>query len=707
VRAKGNRRLHAYMVAVIAAASPLIFVEAQQSLHHGFGSLGGENALVVALFSAVLIVGEMWPIAVARGREAVDQITVSSTFGFALLLIAPVIVVIAAQAVALVIDDIVRHRPANRAPFNISQYALAFIAARYVYATLAGLPFTPMVADNKPDLLAALLAGATFLILNNVFVGIAVALSLNLRLHRVLLEDLAWQVGTSAPLLGMGPLAAQAMAWTPWALVLILVPIVALHRSGRMAMRREQEALRDNLTGLANRTMLTSATERALSSYGSQTAMLLLDLDHFKEINDTLGHAVGDEMLIMVAKQLKSVAGSDDLVARLGGDEFVVLCRGMEDQQAAITMAERLCAAVREPVTLRGVTLTVGCSVGIAFGPEHADTVSTLLRCADVALYSAKETRDTAVVYSKQADRHSAALLGLQADLRAALEDPSDTQVWVAYQPQFDIAAGRIASVECLARWDHPEIGPVPPDTFIPIAENTSIIDLLLDRILDRALAQIAHWDREGLVLNAAVNLSARQISDEDLPTTVLRYLERHGLPARRLLLEVTESRLMADPERCASILNQLHGSGVQISIDDFGTGYSSLSYLQRLAVDELKIDKSFVTELRTSGDETIVRSTVDLGHNLGLRVTAEGVEDQQTAERLVDIGCDVLQGYLIGRPTNANAVAALIATGSGLDTSSSDYRRALQQGNPPSLALIHPDASRRQLPPAALSKAE
>jgi diguanylate cyclase (GGDEF)-like protein len=639
------------MWTVSALAAPLAYLAGVQALHVG---LPGRVSLAIAIFTAVLVIGEMWPIPVARGQEAGDEITVSSTFGFALLLVAPVFYAVAAQALALIIDWIVRRRPLERLPFNIAQYALAFLAARFAYALLAGEPFTTQVPAHSPDLGAALAGAIAFLLVNNLLVAVAVAISVQMPLLKVLTGDLAWQIATSAPLLGLGPLAAQAMSWTPLSIILLLLPIGALHHSGRLAMRREQEALRDTLTGLANRTMLTTAAQRALDATAGRTAMLLLDLDHFKEINDTLGHGVGDEMLTLVADRLRAVAGPLDLVARLGGDEFVILQRTVGDAAASEALAQRVCATLREPVVLHGVPVAIGCSIGIAYGPEHADTVPDLLRCADIALYDAKSTRDAAVVYSRQLDRHSAVLLGLQADLRAALENDADDQLWVAYQPQVDLDEGTIGSVECLARWRHPELGEVAPDTFVPIAESSSLTGLLLHRILNASLRQLAEWDTQGLRLTASVNLSTRQIGDDTLPETVARYLARYSITPDRLVLEVTESRLMSNPEHCARILNRLHVLGVKISIDDFGTGYSSLGYLQRLAVDELKIDKGFIQELAESGDTTIVRSTVDLGHNLGLRVVAEGVEDERTARRLVEIGCDTLQGYFVGRPAPA-----------------------------------------------------
>jgi diguanylate cyclase (GGDEF)-like protein len=646
------------MWTVSALTAPLLLLVTVQAVHIGLTARVG---LAIVIFTAVLVIGEMWPIPVARGQEAGDEITVSSTFGFALLLVAPVFWAIAAQTLALIIDWIVRRRPLDRLPFNIAQYALAFMAARFAYSDLAGLPFTTQHHAPHPDLAAALLGAAAFLLVNNFLVAVAVATSVQMPLMKVLTGDLAWQIATSAPLLGLGPLAAQAMSWTPLSIILLLLPIGALHHSGRLAMRREQEALRDTLTGLANRTMLTTAAQRALDATAGRTAMLLLDLDHFKEINDTLGHGVGDEMLTVVAKRLRAVSGPNDLVARLGGDEFVILQRQVSDPDASAVLAERVCAALREPCILHGVPVAIGASIGIAFGPEHARTVPDLLRCADVALYEAKSTRDAAVVYSKQLDRHSAVLLGLQADLRAALENDADDQLWVAYQPQLCLHDSTMRSVECLARWRHPELGEIEPDTFMPVAETSSLTGLLLRRILHDSLRQLAAWDAQGLRITASVNLSTRQIADDALPETVAQYLARYNIAPERLVLEVTESRLMSDPEQCATIISRLHVLGVKVSIDDFGTGYSSLGYLQRLAVDELKIDKSFIQELADSGDMTIVRSTVDLGHNLGLSVVAEGVEDERTARRLADIGCDSLQGYYIGRPACAADVVSVL----------------------------------------------
>ena len=684
-------RVLRYMWLVTALGLPVFAFTGMQAVQAGTAPLRGSLGIIVVLFSAVLIAGEMWPVLVSRGEESSDEITVSSTFGFALLLVAPVFYTILAQAIALAIDWRLRRRPWVSLPFNIAQYALAFAGSRAIYGLVAGQPFEALPSAT-PELGPAIVAAAAFLVINNGLVGAAVALRLEVRLWKVLADDVTGQLMTSAPLLCLGPLAAQAALWTPYSVALLLIPIVALHRSGQTAMKREHEALRDPLTGLANRKLLTTATERALERSTGTVALLLIDLDHFKDVNDTLGHAVGDELLVAVSERLLEQASSSDLVARLGGDEFVVLVRRSDGAQDAVELACRLGEAIRQPYQVHGVVLAVSCSVGIGLAPDHVSTVEGLLRCADVALYTAKATRGTFALYDRSSDQHSAALLGLQADLRAALEDPQDEQVYVVYQPQLDLLSGRTTAVECLVRWRHPVLGELLPDAFIPMAESTSLIDHLMRRVLDLSLAQVASWDRSGLAVSLAVNLSARQLSDLSLPATVGAALRRHDVAPGRLVLEVTESRLMSDPMRSMEILSSLQQLGVSISIDDFGTGYSSLSYLQRLDVDELKIDKSFTLGLSEPGNATIVRSTIELGHNLGLRVIAEGVEDQASADALADMGCDLLQGYFIGRPGRAAEVLPVLLAGRRAEPTT----RRPDGGPRRPLELVTPGAAQR-----------
>jgi diguanylate cyclase (GGDEF)-like protein len=674
-----GRALLTYFWSVTLLALPVVVISALQA--RGDAGTIVRHQGVVLLLMVIVIVGELWPIPVARGEADGDEITVSSTFGFALLILAPVFWAIAAQAIALALDNVIRRRRWHRLPFNIAQYALAFVAARAAYAWAAGQSFDTHYLSDAPQLVPALLAGPVFLVINNSLVGVAVAMKLKARVWRVITQDLKWQVATSAPLLGLGPVVAQAAIWTPLSLVLLLAPIAALHRTGTMAMRREQEALRDGLTGLANRSLLMTSTERALQSSIKNVAMLLIDLDHFKEINDTLGHAVGDRLLRNVATRLSESVRDTDLVARLGGDEFAVLARTVTDLDEARALAGRLTAAMQTAFDLEDIRLDVGCSIGIAVAPLHAVDVEDLLRCADVALYTAKVLRGTYAVYDKAHDRHSVALLGLQSELRAALEDPNDEQISVAYQPQLDLHSGRVVSVECLARWHHPMLGAVPPDMFIPVAESTTLVEALTRRILHSVLSELVRWDGSGLHLDAAVNISARLLADSTLPETIRDLLAEYGIVPGRLVLEVTESRLMTDPERSAAIVRRINDLGVQVSIDDFGTGYSSLAYLQRLAVQELKIDRTFTLGLlANASNDAIVRSTIELGHNLGLRIVAEGVEDVETAERLRTMGCDRLQGYLLGRPVPATELPGVVAAVPQLPSAVPAPRAALAQ---------------------------
>jgi len=668
MRARNPWRLPTFLWTVAGLAVPAIVLAVARSWDAFADELTGPVAPVIIILMLALVIGELFPIPIARGEEAGDEITVSSLFAVVLLLIAPVPAALIAQAIALTLDEGVRRHHWGRLPFNIGQYALTIIAAKLVYDELSGRSFTAGIdGPGGLPLGSALIAVTVFLLLNNGFVCIAVALQLQARISRIWNQDLNFHAAVGVPLVGLAPAMAQAVAWTPWSLLVLITPIVALHRSGHHAMAREQEALRDPLTKLANRTLLQTAATRTLASATLATSMVLIDLDHFKEVNDTLGHAVGDELLNEVARRLTAGVRAGDLVARLGGDEFVVLARGLTGSAEAEQLAERLLAALRQPVQLGDLHVDVHASIGLSVAPDHGNTVVELLRVADIALYQAKRDRGSYVTYQPNADEHSVARLGLQGDLRRALADPDDTGLQLAYQPQVDLRTGRVDSVECLLRWQHPTLGLVPPDVFIPIAENTGLIEPLTRRVLDLALAQLRAWQAQGHDIKAAVNLSARQVTDVKLPDMLAAILARHGIAPDRLVLEVTETRLMSDPDRAAKVLSAIAAQGIELSIDDFGTGYSSLAYLQRLSVNELKIDRTFIGSLGTDAADdgptdnaTIVRSTIDLGHGLGLRVVAEGVEDATSAALLSAWGCDLLQGYHFGRPTPAIEVQSL-----------------------------------------------
>jgi diguanylate cyclase (GGDEF)-like protein/PAS domain S-box-containing protein len=421
-----------------------------------------------------------------------------------------------------------------------------------------------------------------------------------------------------------------------------------------------RQAFTDQLTGLPNRALLHDRTQQALRLAGRQgliAALLLLDLDRFKEVNDTLGHHHGDLLLQQVAERLHGSLRSSDTVARLGGDEFAVLLPQITGVQEATAVADKLSAAIEAPFTIDGLTLDVDASIGVAVYPDHASDADQLLQRADVAMYATKVTHAGYTVYDPALDQHNPRRLGLLGQLRRAL---AAGELVVHYQPKADVPSGRILGVEALVRWQHPEHGLLGPGEFVPLAETTGLIRPLTSYVLDAALRQCRAWLDAGHQLSMAVNLSTRCLLDLTLPDQVTQLLQDTGVAPDRLLLEITESAIMTDPTRALEILNRLHTLGVQLAIDDFGTGYSSMAYLKSLPVDELKVDRSFVKHLRDNqNDAVIVRSTVDLGHNLGLRVVAEGVEDQATLKELATLGCDTVQGYFVARPMPASELAA------------------------------------------------
>jgi diguanylate cyclase (GGDEF)-like protein len=431
----------------------------------------------------------------------------------------------------------------------------------------------------------------------------------------------------------------------------------------------EHQALHDSLTDLPNRTLFHDRVRQALTSARRDhvpAAVMIMDLDRFKEVNDTLGHASGDELLKQVGLRLSASLRESDTVARLGGDEFGVLLPKVVDAEAAVAVARKLRTTLEEPFTIHGLTLQMEASVGIALYPDHGGDVQSLLQRADVAMYVAKEHPAGCEVYTRERDDYSPDRLTLLTELRRAIDRG---ELLLHYQPKADLRTGEIHGVEALVRWEHPERGMIPPDEFIPAAQKTGVIGPLTMFVLDEALRQCRTWSLQGLELCVAVNLSTRNLLDLHLPEAVGELLARWEVPAGLLELEITESTILADPVRAMQILSRLDEMGVRLSIDDFGTGYSSLAYLKRLPVDELKIDKSFILGMDESeNDEVIVRSTIDLGRNLGLRVVAEGVESAQGWSRLAQLGCNVAQGYYLSRPVPAAELTAWLRQRGGAE---------------------------------------
>jgi diguanylate cyclase (GGDEF)-like protein len=437
----------------------------------------------------------------------------------------------------------------------------------------------------------------------------------------------------------------------------LLLETVANHagvalRNGELIGRLRHDALHDALTGLPNRAYLQRALATSLDEVAggrvSGSAVMILDLDEFKAVNDTLGHQHGDALLVEVGARLCSAVGNAGTVVRLGGDEFAVLLPDTADEERVLRIGRRMLRALEQSIALDGLEVEVGASVGIALAPAHATDPAALLKRADLAMYDAKTSTRSLRLYEPDLHNQSPRRLTFVSELRSALQN-GDVQVHV--QPKARLDSGEVVGVEALVRWEHPELGWVPPDEFVPVAERSGLIGPLTTRVLGGALAACALWREAGHDLAVAVNLSARSLHDADLVEEVDRLLRRHGVPAERLTLEVTEGSVMADPTRAVAVLHELRDLGVRLSVDDFGTGYSSLSYLQRLPVQEVKIDRSFVTGLSTESENVaIVRAIIDLGRHLGLDVVAEGVEDAATWELLTSMHCDLVQGWHLAR---------------------------------------------------------
>jgi diguanylate cyclase (GGDEF)-like protein/PAS domain S-box-containing protein len=421
----------------------------------------------------------------------------------------------------------------------------------------------------------------------------------------------------------------------------------------------EYHATHDPLTSLPNRVLILDHLQRAIASAvleKTSGALLLMDLDRFKDVNDTLGHDRGDLVLLEVRERLRRLLRQSDQIARLGGDEFAVLLP-IASGEDAVRIARKILEALEPPLIVEGLPIAVAGSIGIVRFPEHGSDANSLLKRADVAMYTVKQGGGGSYAfYTTAGDPHSPVRLALMGELRRAIEED---QLILHYQPKVEVQSGRISAFEGLVRWNHPKHGLLPPDRFIGSAERAGLIRPLTLWVLNEALRQCQSWLKEGFQVGMGVNLSVRNLQDPKLPEMVARLLERWGVPPGLFDLEITESVLMSEPARAMEILWQLRKLGVRLSIDDFGTGYSSLSYLRRLPVDEIKIDKSFVTEMVEKKDNAvIVRSTVHLAHDLDLKVVAEGVENEAIWNQLVGLSCDLAQGYYISRPLPAPEMA-------------------------------------------------
>lgn len=622
-------------------------------------------AIFPVIFLAVAaITGEVKPIRLIGGDGDGRTLSTSAPFILALLPFASVGIAVIVQATASLIDDALHRRELRKSLFNTAQYALSVLSAGVVFSWLAGVPFFRGPMAMEPEHLGPLLAaGAAMILVNWLLVAVAISLSVAQPLWRVLRADARDVFVTNVVLLSIGGVAAEIAADGVGALTMLVAPVIAAHLFAAAAARHAHAAAHDSLTGLRNRGQLYDELARTLSAAHSSRAagpgLVLFDLDHFKDFNDTLGHPVGDEILRQVADRLSGAAPDDASVHRLGGDEFAVVIR--DPSQDVREAGQALLAALDTPVRIGNLELLVRASAGVAIAPDHGADGETLMKNADIALYHAKLERDRISAYAPEFDINTVERLRLLADLRTALD--SD-QLHVVYQPQVDLHDLRTVGVEALVRWEHPERGLVPPDEFIPLAENSGLIFPLTALVLDTALDQVAQWRAAGDEIRLAVNLSARHLSDSALPSQVAAALARHDVPSSALVLEVTETGILSDPARADLVIREVRELGVEIAIDDYGTGNASLSYLKRLEIDELKVDRSFVSSIGDDRhDLIIVRSTVALALALGLRVVAEGIEDDATVETLRGLGRVIGQGYHLGRPGAPDEISARLAS--------------------------------------------
>jgi diguanylate cyclase (GGDEF)-like protein len=605
----------------------------------------------ILLLGVAVVVGEVLPVKLGDNE---GELVPSTTFMFALVLYGGIAAAVITQVMASTLADRIHRKRTVAWAFNLGQYTFAIGASGLLFQLLAGGPSDG--SFNAREVAAALFAAGVFFVVNTGMVSTVIALTSGSRIRDEFSSELMRQTVTEAILLGLAPLAVLAVTSSLALVPLLALPLLAVQRAGTHALVSRRLALHDALTGLPNRVLFADRTRRAIATAersDGPVVVMLIDLDRFKDINDTLGHHYGDEVLRQMSGRLTELLDPRDTVARLGGDEFGVLLRSVRSANEGMAVAAAIRRALAEPFDAEGVSLELGGSIGVAVHPEDGDDVEALMRRADVAMYQAKEGATGVERYSVQQDDSSLARLALAADLRRALEK---SEFVPYFQPKIDLRTGEVVGAEALLRWNHPTERNVSPDVFIPLAEQTGLIVPVTLQVISAAIRECSLWRARGRGdLSVAVNLSARVLVDPQLPAHVEELCRCWDLPTRALVLEITESMVVDDPMRALPIVERLADLGVRMSIDDFGTGYSSLEYLKVLPVREMKIDRSFVAGMGTDiRDAAIVRHSIDLGRSLGLRVVAEGVESAEDHALLAEMGCDHGQGFHYSRAVPA-----------------------------------------------------
>jgi diguanylate cyclase (GGDEF)-like protein len=589
-------------------------------------------------------------------------------FTFAILLCCGLGPAVVTQVVAVGVQAWRVRQPPWQAAVTAGQFTLAFVAAHAVLLINDPDPFGKDGPINVvADAIGVVGAVAAWLVAFGVLLGVYTWLWRGVARMGQTGGAVGHHILYAAALLMLSPVLSVTSRVNLLFVPLVFVPLFAVQRMARLSDERDRAVRMDPLTGLANRAGLSARfdelTAMAARPGGDgpdrRLALLVLDLDRFKHVNDALGHQVGDQLLVAVARRLEKVHADGGIVARLGGDEFAILARvsGCTDAHA---VGERVTEALSEPATLDGLRLDVTASVGIALLRDHGEDFPTLMRHADVAMYEAKKRGDSIALYEPHVDHNTPERLGLLTDFRRALESKDRDQISLHYQPQVSLEDGAVVGVEALLRWRHPGHGQVSTKELLQVAEHTSVMHLLTAYVIDEVLAQVTAWEAEGIRLRASLNISARDLYSGDIVRCLSERLARYDVPPDRIQLEITESAIMADPNRALATTSSLSDLGVAISLDDFGTGYSSLQHLRKIPLAEIKIDRSFVAGLaHNSDDATIVASTVEMARSMGLRTVAEGVENEYTRGLLAELGCTLAQGWVTARPMPAEQFSA------------------------------------------------
>ncbi len=619
---------------------------------------------------AVAVLAEVRPFMAPGAARRMTAVHLSLCFTFAIMLLWGPVPAVVVQSIAIMTAEFRQRLGWSRAALTASRMALALFAADAVFSRVG--PPTLGLGDRltESDVIAVLVAAGAWFVVNYVLVTLEIRMRFRAPWRQVFTRTLAHELLSTGALLLLAPFLISAP--TGWVFALVLVPVIAVSQMARLSDEQEALVRLDPLSGLLSRRALAAEITELIADARrhrgheaeNQFALMIIDLDRFKNVNDALGHAVGDQLLTEVARRLADLVRPGDIVSRLGGDEFAVVAVRMPNIAQAQAIAARIGKQLREPIYLDGLPLDASASIGVAMYPVDGEDVITLMRHADVAMYAAKRHNAEVAVYSPGTDNNSADRLGLLADLRVALDDADHAgEIRLVYQPQVAIETGEVVGVEALLRWHHPVRGSVSPTEIVRTAENSAVMLQLTFLVIDQTLAQVAAWRSAGHELRASINVSVRDLHSSDIVEHLRLGLLREHIGAGDIEIEITETAVMADPERVSTTVHQLADLGVGLSLDDFGTGYSSLLHLRELPLQEVKIDQSFVRSMAESPtDRAIVRSIIELSHALGLRVVAEGVEDGHIASLLAAAECDIAQGWHYGAPMSPDALVTWLA---------------------------------------------